>query len=133
MRSAVTMMVLVLGTGVGAAALAEDVPVETMKQGRTVVVLHVHPFLTEEELTTLRLVGTNKDALSLFVPKGGGHAAIAMAPDEGFVRDGAPVASAVAVAKLPSAEEAREVALDGCNAAKTTRKACVVVLEVEAP
>jgi hypothetical protein len=124
---------LVLAVALGTAAQAEDVPTETMELGKSVVTLHVHPFLTEEELATLRVIGTNKDALALFVPEGGGHAAIAMAPEEGFVRDGVPVGSAVAVAKLPDTETARGEALKGCEAAKTTKKACVVVLDVATP
>lgn len=117
----------------GMPATAGDVPVERMELGKSAVTLHVHPFLTEEELRTLRLVGSNRDALALFVPEGGGHAAIAVAPEEGFVRNGVPVASAVAVARLPDAEAAQKEALAGCDAARTTKSACVIVLEVATP
>lgn len=117
----------------GMPVMAEDVPVESMELGKSAVTLHVHPFLTEEELKTLRLVGSNEDALALFVPEGGGHAAIAVAPEEGFVRNGVPVASAVAVARLPDAETAQKDALAGCDAARTTKSVCVVVLEVATP
>lgn len=123
----------VLAAGLASAAWAEDVPVETMELGKTVITLHTHAFLTEEELATLRLVGSNKDALALFVPEGGGFAAIAVAPEEGFVRAGVPVASATAVARLPDADTARNDALQGCNDARTTASDCVVVLEVAAP
>jgi hypothetical protein len=129
MRRAIAILALVSAS----AAMAEDVPVETSELAGSVILLHVHPFLTDEELKTLRLVGSNKDALALFVPEGGGHAAIAVAPEEGFVRSGMPVASAMAVAKLPDAETAQKDALEGCNAAKTTKTACVLVLEVAAP
>lgn len=129
MRHAWAILALTLGT----AAMAEDVPVETSELGKSVILLHVQPFLSEEELATLRLVGSNKDALALFVPEGGGHAAIAVAPEEGFVRAGVPVASATAVAKLPDAEAAQKAALTGCDAARTTATACVLVLEVATP
>lgn len=127
------LVVSALALFAGIPAMAEDVPVETMELGKSAVTLHVHSFLTEEELKTLRLVGSNKDALALFVPEGGGHAAIAVAPEEGFVRNGVPVASAVAVAKLPDAETAQKDALAGCDAARTTESVCVVVLEVATP
>ena len=39
-------------------------PVETGKFGGTEVTLHLQPFLTEQELTTLRLVLTNEQALA---------------------------------------------------------------------
>jgi hypothetical protein len=111
-------------------AQAQGVPVETGRQGANMVTLHVHPFLNEQELTTLRLVLTNPDALSIFVPERRGHAALAMAPDEGFIRDGAPVRSAIAIGALPDAATAAADALKACDAARKGGKPCVVVLEV---
>ncbi len=113
--------------------LAQDVPVETAKLDKFDVTLHVHPFLSEEELATLRLVMTNKDALAVFVPgKPGTFAAMAMAPDEGFIRDGAPVASAMALADFADAATAATEAMAACDAARQSKSkaSCVVVLEV---
>jgi hypothetical protein len=127
---------LCLAAGLGLAALpvlAQDVPVETAKLGKSGVTLHVHPFLTDEELATLRLVMTNKDALAVFVPgKPGSYAALAMSPDEGFIRDGQPVASAMALADFPDAATAAAEAAAACDAARKAKSKapCVVVLEV---
>lgn len=113
--------------------LAQDVPVETAKLGKSNVTLHVQPFLTEEELATLRLVMTNKDALAVFVPgKPGSFAALAMSPDEGFIRDGQPVGSAMALADFKDAAAAATEAMAACDAARKpkSKASCVVVLEV---
>ena len=69
----------------------------------------------EDELMALRLVMTNEDALALFVPKSGGFAALAMSPDDGFIRDGAPAKSAVALADLPDAGTAAAEAAKACD------------------
>ncbi|MDP3264533.1 MAG: hypothetical protein U1E06_01330 [Tabrizicola sp.] len=123
---------LLLGAMLLAAAplAAQTVPVETSTLGTSAITLHLHPFLTEEELTTLRLVMTNEQALSLFVPGTPGHAALAVSPDDGFIRVGAPMGSATAVADLPDAAAAAAAALAGCDAAKQTEAPCVVVLEI---
>ncbi len=119
---------LVLALGLAGPALAE-VPVETAKLKGQAITLHVHPFLTEQELQTLRLVMTNRQALELFITSKG-FSAIAVAPGEGFIRDNAPVKSAVAIGDFASAEEAAAAALAGCDAARKGGEACVVVLEV---
>jgi hypothetical protein len=111
-------------------ATAADVPVETATLGKAEVTLHVHPFLSDEELVALRLVLTNEDALALFVPGKGGHAALAVSPDDGFIRDGALVKSAVALAEMADAAAASVGALTACEAAKAGKAACVVVLNV---
>lgn len=116
-------------TGAGAAC-AQDAPTEVATLGTSTVTLHVHSFLTEEELTVLRLIGTSEEALGLFVVSPNGHAAIAVSPDEGFIREGAPVASAIAVADLPDAEAAKADALKACDAARTAAAACVILLQV---
>ncbi len=123
---------LLLGAMLLAAAplAAQTVPVETSTLGTSAITLHLHPFLTEEELTTLRLVMTNEQALSLFVPGKLGHAALAVSPDDGFIRVGAPMGSATAVADLPDAAAAATAALAGCDAAKQGEAPCVVVLEI---
>lgn len=101
------------------------------------ITLHMQDFLTAEEQATLRLVLTNEQALALFVPGAldgagvKGHAALAMSPDEGFIRDGKPVASATALAELPDAKTAASAATGACDKAKAKEAAlCVVVLEV---
>lgn len=112
-------------------AAAQEVAVETATLGKSAVTLHLHPFLTDEELATLRLVMTNKQALAMFLPgKAGTYAAMAVAPDEGFVRDGAPVASASALADFPDAEAARAAALAACDGARKAKAPCVIVLDV---
>jgi hypothetical protein len=132
----VTVAVLVGGAigaifGTSRAALAETaVASEVATLGASVVTLYVHDFLTPEELTTLRLVATNDQALRLFVPNRKGYAAIAVSPEDGFIRDGAPVASAKALAELADAKAADKAALDACNAARQGKADCVVVLEV---
>ncbi|NEX44856.1 hypothetical protein [Pseudotabrizicola algicola] len=118
---------LVLAAGF---AQAQSVPVETGVNGGSAVSLHLHPFLTPEELTTLRLVASNDQALSLFVTSRSGHAAMAMSPDEGFVRNGSPVPSAVALGDLPDAAAARTAALAECDKLRKAKAPCVVVLEV---
>ena len=112
------------------AAGAGGVPTESARLGESRVTLHVHPFLSGQELTALRLVMSNEDALAVFVPAKGGYAAMAVSPDDGFIRDGVPVASAVALAGLPDADTATAQALAGCDSAKAGAAPCVVVLEV---
>lgn len=127
MRGTVGVLVAVLVAGTAA---AQDVPVETATLGASVITLQLHPFLTEEELATLRLVMSNEQALGLFVPQNQGFAALAVSPDDGFIRVGAPMGSAVAVADLPDAATAEAAALQGCEAAKQGNAACVTVLEI---
>lgn len=133
MKALVVAMALAAASG---AAWAEDVAVEEATLGKSAVKLHVQPFLTPEELTTLRLVLSNEQALQVFIGAGDGagkgFAAMAVSPDEGFIRDGKPVKSAVALAGLKTAEEAARAAIDGCQAAAQKKAACVLVLEVAA-
>jgi len=113
------------------AVVAQDsVPTETGTIGTVSVTLYLHPFLTPEELQTLRLVSTNDQALGLFVPARTGFAAFAASPEEGFVRDGAVVPSAQALSDLPDAVLARNGALAACDALRKGPSPCVVVLEV---
>lgn len=109
---------------------AQTVPVETGVNAGSAVSLYVHPFLTPEELAALRLVASNDQALALFVTSRKGHAALAVSPVEGFVRDGKPVASAVALADLPDAAAARDAARAACDKARKDTTPCVIVLEV---
>ncbi|MFN7004384.1 MAG: hypothetical protein ACK4NW_13250 [Roseinatronobacter sp.] len=111
-------------------AVAQQTMAERYELDGAQVTVLTHPFLSDEELLTLRLVGQNRDALSLFVPEGSGYAAIAVAPSEGFVRAGMPVDSASAISGLPDLATARTSALEACNAARRAGPACEVVLEV---
>ncbi len=124
-------LVAVLAAGT---AWAGDAPVEVSKLDGSQVTLHVYPFLKDEELRTLRLVATNRDALSVFLPsKDNKHfAALALSPDDGFLADGAPAATAVALGDFPDAATAAKATVDACNAkrAKTAKKSCGTVLEV---
>jgi hypothetical protein len=113
-----------------AAALAQAVPTESSRLAGQQVTLHLHPFLTDEDLGLLRLVATNEQALGLFITAGGRHAAIAVAPADGFVRGGQPPATATAMSDLRTAADARTAALEGCERARRQGPACVVVLEV---
>ncbi|MGY6549497.1 MAG: hypothetical protein ACXIU7_10905 [Roseinatronobacter sp.] len=105
-------------------------PAESFELDGVRVTIFAAPFLTEEELQTLRVVGQNRDALSIFVPEGDGYAAIAIAPAEGLVRNGIPANSAMAIAGLPDIATARARALEGCNALRSGGGVCEVVLEV---
>ena len=129
MRRIARIAGLVLGVGVAGAALA-DVAREVTKLGGSKITFWVQPFLDDTELATLRLVATNKDALNLFVPSTKGYAAIALSPDDGFMKGGAPAASATAIADLPDAESAAAKALEGCNAARKGAAECVIVMEI---
>jgi hypothetical protein len=121
-------MVMALGAS---AAWAGGVPVETGKLDGAKIALHVYPFLDATELATLRLVLTNSQALQLFLPDHKGFAALAVAPDEGFIRKGVPVASASALSGLPDAKAAAAKALATCDAARAkSGQACVLVLEL---
>ena len=113
-----------------APAVAPDVAVETGINGASTVTLYLHPFLTPEELATLRLVLTNSDALDLFVPQRTGFAALGVSPEDGFIRDAALVPSAQALGELPDADSARSAATTACDAARKGVLPCVVVLDI---
>jgi hypothetical protein len=126
-------MRVMLGLGlmlVAGAAVAQDVPVEVAVLKGQQVTIHIQPFLNEEELGMLRLVQTNKQALGLFVTSSGGYSAMAVAPDEGLVRDGGFPASVIAIGDLPDAAAAQAAALAGCEEKRQGGAECVIVLEV---
>ncbi len=116
-----------------AGAAMADVPTEVTKINGAKVTFYVHPFLDETELATLRLVATQEQALKLFVPSNSGFAAIALSPDDGFIKAGKPAASASAVAELPDAASAAAKALETCNAARKGAAECVIVMEISPP
>ena len=120
-----------LSLGLASALAADEVKTEVAELGESSITLHLQPFLTEVELSTLRVVMTNPDALALFVPDASkGFAALAVSPDDGFLPDGAPAASAQALAGLPDAVTAAQDALAACDKLKTGEAACVLVLEI---
>ncbi|MCB5409362.1 hypothetical protein [Pseudogemmobacter faecipullorum] len=104
---------------------------DTRQNGTAKVTLWSHAFLSEDELAMLRMVQTNDQALAIFVPDNKGFAAMAVSPDDGFLRDGQPVASAIAIAGLPDAQTATKNALAACNQSRKGKKPCVLVLAVE--
>jgi hypothetical protein len=113
------------------AALAQaTVKTEVLDPGNATVTLYLHPFLTEQEVTILRQVGSNAEAMRAFLGGVSGYAAIAASPAEGFFRDGRPVASAVALSQLPDATAARNGAVAACQAATRAAVPCVALLEV---
>lgn len=120
----------VAALGMAQSAQAADLPIETAVNGTSVVSLHLHPFLAADEIATLRLVASNPQALELFVKTNSGFSALAAAPEEGFIRNGKPVSSAVALADLPDMASARGEALKSCNSIKKTKTPCVIVLDV---
>jgi hypothetical protein len=126
-----TMPLAVAACLIPLCVLAEDtVPTEVSTLDGATVTVHLHPFLSEQELGLLRLVATNSDALAVFVPDPSGFAAMAVSPDDGFIREGVPVASAVALSALPDAATAARDAIAGCEAKRGGAAPCVVVLDI---
>jgi hypothetical protein len=125
---------LALAFGLMATAAGADVKRESATLAGRQVTLHLHTFLTDEERATLRLVMTNAQALAVFAPAGASansYTALALSPDEGFTRDGAPVGSAQALSGLAAPTEARAAAEAECNRRRAKGAApCVTVLEV---
>jgi hypothetical protein len=111
-------------------ASAQTATTERFELSGSIVTLNILPFLQAEELDTLRFVGQSQEALALFIPDGGGYAAMALAPADGFVRDGVPADSAIAMSGLPDAAAARAAALRECNATRSGGPACVVAMEI---
>lgn len=122
---------VVLASGLAASAWAQEVKTEVAELAGFDITLHLQPFLTESELATLRVVATNPDALALFVPDASkGFAALAVSPDDGFLPEGAPAASAQAIGGLPDAATAAKDALAACDKLRKGEAACVLVLEI---
>lgn len=125
-----------LATGAALAGWASFVPAygqvaqEVTTLGEHSITLNLHPFLSEEDLTVLRFIATEPQALAMFITTEGGYAAIAVSPDEGFVKDGAPMPSVGALGGLPDAETAATNATAACQALAKTPTACEVVLQI---
>lgn len=123
----------VAGMLVANVAMAGDVPVEVSKLGGSQIKLHIYPFLNAQDLKTLRLVATNKQALAIFVPSNDKklYAAMALAPDDGFLKDGAPAETAIAISNFADAAAAAKQTAATCDAKRNKKgKPCVIVLEV---
>lgn len=116
--------------GLATFAGAQEVRGVTHTLGAQRVTVYDHDFLSAEEKATLQLVAGNEQALALFVTKPGRHAAMAVAPGDGFIRGGQPVASAVALSDFEDQASARKAVLEACNKAKASRRDCLLVLEV---
>lgn len=114
----------------GAPVLAQEIRGTTHVLGAQQVTIYDHAFLSAEERATLELVARNEQALALFVTKPGRYAAMAVSPEDGFIRGGQPVASASALSDLETRDQARAAALKTCNAARKGKKDCLLVLEV---
>ncbi|MGQ0611897.1 MAG: hypothetical protein ACT4N9_12425 [Paracoccaceae bacterium] len=124
------MVVAILaGVTLGGAARAE-VPVEVSTIDGTQVTIHLHDFLSAQELGVLRLVGGNSQMLQAFMQGATGYGAMALSPDDGYIRGGLPSGSASARMGLADAQAAAAAALEACNAARTGAAECVVVLEL---
>jgi hypothetical protein len=131
MKQRTGLAALALLAAMAAPASAQHaVPTEVTEAGNVTVTLHLHPFLEPVELETLRLIAASPEARLMLFGEAGGHAAIAVAPQEGFLRDGVPPDSAKALSQLPDIETARIDSLAACNAVRTTAQDCVVVLEL---
>lgn len=111
---------------------ASDVPVEVSKLDGSRITLHIYPFLKPNELQTLRLVATNRQALQVFVPSDKTHySALALAPEDGFLKDGVPTDTAVALGDFPDAATAAAKTKAACDAKRAKKgKSCVTVLEI---
>lgn len=129
MSRVAAVMLLSFGSALGVAQAAE-IKAEVSTNGTAQVRVFLQEFLTAEELATLRVVASNAQALELFVKSNKGFAAMAASPAEGVIRNGKPVASAIAIADLPDQATAHQEALKACNAAKKSAGNCVIVLDV---
>jgi hypothetical protein len=126
-----TMLAGLAIAGLGATgAAAQAVPTEVTRLDGAEVTLYLHSFLSAEDRTLLSVIAGSPDAMAALLGDAGGHAAIAVAPAEGFVRNGVPADSATAIAQLPDAATARREALETCNAMRRQGPDCVLVLEV---
>ena len=122
--------VVLAGLMSATATFAQGVPVETTQLGGSKISLYAYNFLTPEDLSTLRFVASNEQGLGLFIQNGARFAAIAVAPQEGFLRGGQPVASATAISHSPDLAAARKTAIEHCDKQRKTSAGCLVVLEV---
>lgn len=127
----VSGMVVAMLAGVTLAGAARaEVPVEVTIIDGTQVTIHLHDFLSEQEMGVFRLIGSNSQMLQAFMQGATGYGAMALSPDDGYIRGGLPSGSASARMGLADAQAAAASALEMCNAARTGAAECVVVLEL---
>lgn len=127
----VSGMVVAMLAGVTLAGAARaEVPVEVTIIDGTQVTIHLHDFLSQQELGVFRLIGSNSQMLQAFMQGATGYGAMALSPDDGYIRGGLPSGSASARMGLADAQAAAAAALETCNAARTGAAECVVVLEL---
>jgi hypothetical protein len=112
------------------AARADLPPTETVDLGEVRVTIYTWAFLSEAELSALRLAQADAGALARLVPAAKGFAAVAVSPDEAFLQDGALIAPGQAVSGLPTLEAAWMAAYEACNALRTGETDCTIVLEI---
>jgi hypothetical protein len=114
------------------AASAKDVPVEVSTLDGAQITLHLHPFLKDAELQVLRQVASNPQALAVFVPGDKSrYSAMALAPKDGFLKDGAPADTAIALSDFTDAAAAADAVTKACDAKRGKKgKPCVLVLEI---
>jgi len=129
-RTMMRVLAGALALGLTAGQGAAEVAPEKAVLGDYAVTIYPHAFLSADDLAILRAIASDAQYLALFVPQEKGFSALAISPDEGFVKDGAPVASAVALGGLPDAATAASTAVEACQKAATAKTPCAVVLEV---
>lgn len=128
-------IILTLAAGLAALSLTSlparaQTAQEVTTLGTHIITITLHPFLSDEDLTVLRFIASAPEALALFITSNDGHAAIAVSPDEGFVKDGAPTAGVGALGGLPDAETAARDAVAACQKSATTPTPCQVILQI---
>ena len=111
-------------------ASAQDIASETYNVDASEVTIYLHDFLTETDIDALRILAQSTDALALFISSPGTFGAVAVAPGEGFLVDGIPAESVVAISDLPSAEDADLAAREACDELRSDTAPCVVTLAV---
>jgi hypothetical protein len=121
------LMAVMLGS-IGPVQAQVATEVSTLKGHQ--ITLHLHDFLTPDDLDILRFVAKTREGLAMFVPESGGFAAMAVSPKQGFTQGGQPVASAAARSGLADAELAAAQAIMACQSASKDDTPCVVILEV---
>jgi hypothetical protein len=120
----------ILAFGLAAGAAQADLPpVQAGDFPDVTVAIWTYLSLSDEEIGLLNSFLDQPAALQGWLPLTG-HGALAFAPDEGLLRQGARVPSAVAVGGMASREAASAAALAGCDALRQSAQPCLVVLQV---
>lgn len=112
----------------GAAAQAAEV--QKARLGDRDITLTLHSFMTVEERQTLSLALSSAEVLAIFVAGQEGYGALAVSPDDGFIRNGQISPSAIALAGLPDAKTAAKEAVAACESKTKGQSPCVLALEI---